>query len=113
MYKAVPGGSQGWWDTQCHGVGPAGHRGPGSSHQHSAAEDVLARERTPDIVRLVHDAPYLVGALFVQYKTYTCTRTCFTMSTFLCVIIYEIFSFLEEDTFSWSQNAFCSHIVLT
>lgn len=43
MYKAIPGGSQGWWDS--HSVSPSGHLGQGSSHQHSAAEDTLAKER--------------------------------------------------------------------
>lgn len=96
MYKAAPGDSQGWLDARRRGVSPAGHLGPGSSHQHSAAEDVLAREHT-QIVRLVHNAPYLVGPLCVEYKRYTHTRTRFTMSTFLRVIIYEMFSFLEKE----------------
>jgi len=48
MYKAAPGDSLGWWDAQRRCVSPAGHLGPGSSHQHSAAENVLAREHSPD-----------------------------------------------------------------
>lgn len=46
------------------------------------------------IVRLVHDASYLVGALFFECKIYT--RMCFTVNTFLRVVIYKIFSFLEK-----------------
>lgn len=55
------------------------------------------RESIRQIVRLVCDAPHLVGALVVEYKIYTHIRMHFTMSTFLHVIIYEIFWFLEKD----------------